>query len=90
MTKRDRKIELTDDVEQQHLGRIARESAIAAQNRCLASGISVVTMDGDDIVETSANGKVTVLKTVQRTKPRTDLLKNTYGNIIVVESTTQK
>ena len=91
MSKRVRRIELTDGVEKKYLGKIARESAIAAQNRCLASGVSVVTMDGDDIVETSADGKVTVITTLQRVKPCTDLLKtSTYGNIVVVKPTTRK
>ena len=91
MNKRVPSIELTDRIEERHLGRIAREASIAARNRCLAAGVAVVTMSGDDIVETDADGKVTVIKTIQRAKPRKDLSKlKTLGGVVVVEPPVKK
>ena len=85
MNKSVLRIELTDRIEERHLGRIAREASIAARNRCLAAGVAVVTLDGDNIIETSPEGKVTVLKTLQRAKPNIDLSKlKSLGDIVVV------
>lgn len=90
MTRKFVKEKLTDHNEKKCLGKIARQSAISAQRKCLASGVSVVTMEGDRILEKSADGTVTVIKTLQNKSPRAGFTKRKYGNIIVVKSSTKQ
>lgn len=90
MTKKLVKEKLTDHNEKKCLGKIARQSAISAQRKCLASGVSVVTLEENRILETHADGTVTVIKTLQRKRPRAGFTKRKYGDIIIVKSASKQ
>jgi len=58
-------ISIEDDKEKQLLIKLARQSSENARKNCLASGVSVVAVQGNCIVETNPDGSIKVLKTLE-------------------------